>query len=359
MGSLLQNTQEEGLEYKEDSEMTIVFPNIATNEFIWKKNTVEAESVNIDLEKFLSKPSDIRMPSVSIETKKIRVEWPTILSSDCSTWLSTRKAEANKKQQEKEKAEENKWLVQAEVQGGQKSAVDLARSVREGLLRASGSGATLFGEVINNDVDSTRIPLPITEEFHTVVKTVEPQPQIQHLSLGDQVKVGLRKAGSMNTPAIATCKSKTSTATRPWAPKSLAAEVKAGLLRAGGKLEEKEVDNVKPEEKVSIEHEEQEASPLNSIVDSLRNSLMNITVEKESSSPLKTSISENLRESLLNLALPNPDQGSTSVLDSWIIDDTQSEASIVTLDTVTDSMDMDEYDDFNDMEHELSMWITK
>merc|ERR1711915_949958 len=102
--SLLQNTQEEGLEYKEDSEMTIVFPNIATNEFIWKKNTAKAKSVNNDLEKFLSKPSDIRMPSVSIETKKIRVEWPTILSSDCSTWLSTRKAEANKKQQEKEKA---------------------------------------------------------------------------------------------------------------------------------------------------------------------------------------------------------------------------------------------------------------
>merc|ERR1712215_529823 len=85
MGSLLQNTQEEGLEYKEDSEMAIVFPNIATNEFIWKKNTEEAKSVNIDLEKFLSKPSDIRMPSVSNERKKIRVEWPTILSSDCST----------------------------------------------------------------------------------------------------------------------------------------------------------------------------------------------------------------------------------------------------------------------------------
>jgi CHAT domain-containing protein len=144
----------------------------------------------------------------------------------------------------------------------------------------------------------------------------------------------------------------------------LAEEVRKGLLSAGGEFKEAAVmdeDSVTIEEAVEQEVEKEYASgPLESLAETLKKSLMNIKVEKPTS-PMKTSISENLRESLLNLSTCDDAESKSESLDNWIIDDNQSEASIITLDTITDSMDMDmeDFDDFNDMEHELSMWITK
>merc|ERR1712147_46771 len=115
-------------------------------------------------------------------------------------------------------------------------------------------------------------------------------------------------------------------------------------------------DSVTIEEAVEpVVEKENSSGPLESLAETLKKSLMNIKVEKPTS-PMKTSISENLRESLLNLSTCDDAESKSESLDNWIIDDNQSEASIITLDTITDSMDMDmeDFDDFNDMEHELS-----
>ena len=285
------------------------------------------------------------------ETSKIRVEWPTILSSDCSTWLSTRKAESEKKQAEKEKEEENPWLVK----GDEKSAIDLASSVREGLIRA---GNTKAEDDCKEDFES-RIPLPMTEEFPlTKISEEEVKAASQPSSLSAQVKLGLLRAGSTSLPTPVD-KHPVQKQPKPWAPKSL-----FGLLRAGGELKKEAVmeeDSVTIEQTVEQEvGKESSTVPLESLAETLKKSLMNIKVEKPAS-PMKTSISENLRESLLNLSTYDDEESKSESLDNWIMDDNQSEASIITLDTITDSVDMDmeDFDDFNDMEHELSMWISK
>ena len=122
-----------------------------------------------------------------------------------------------------------------------------------------------------------------------------------------------------------------------------------------------EEDSVTIEQTVEQEVEKESSTvPLESLAETLKKSLMNIKVEKPAS-PMKTSLSENLRESLLNLSTYDDEESKSESLDNWIMDDNQSEASIITLDTITDSVDMDmeDFDDFNDMEHELSMWISK
>merc|ERR1712106_1022799 len=156
MGSLQQDSREETPEKEEGSDMAVVFPNIDTAQFMWKTSGIETKIDN-ELEKFLSKSTMNRMATP--ETGKIRVEWPTILSSDCSTWLSTRKAESDKKQSEKEKPDDNPWLVK----GGAMSAVDLASTVRVGLLRAGTVQVMATSEEKMEDKVESRIPLPMTE----------------------------------------------------------------------------------------------------------------------------------------------------------------------------------------------------
>jgi len=78
--------------------MAVVFPNIDTELFRWRDVASVEDEMNIseaELDKFLAKPSIYR--NAASDEGKIRVVWPTILSSDCSTWLSTRKAESDKK----------------------------------------------------------------------------------------------------------------------------------------------------------------------------------------------------------------------------------------------------------------------
>merc|ERR1712106_652559 len=138
---------------------------------------------------------------------------------------------------------------------------------------------------------------------------------------------------------------------------------KLGLLRAGEQLEN-EINLDKDEVSVTIEETiepevEPATVPLESLAETLRKSFMNITIEQPAT-PMKTSFAENLRESLLNRPTSTAEDSKSESLDNWIIDDNQSEgASIIILDTITDSVDMEDFDDFKDMEHELSMWISK
>merc|ERR1712106_1154359 len=186
MGSLQQDSREETPEKEEGSDMAVVFPNIDTAQFMWKTSGIETKIDN-ELEKFLCKPTMNRMATP--ETGKIRVEWPTILSSDCSTWLSTRKAESDKKHADNENTEANPWLVK----GGQKSAIDLASSVREGLLRAAkmrdmDSSDDEWGIVVES-----RIPLPISEDIPKALKTEEFEEVNSKTSssISAQVKMGI------------------------------------------------------------------------------------------------------------------------------------------------------------------------
>jgi len=308
----------------DDLKMSVIFPNMNTQLGFWKTGETDCVSVPTDLSlsMFLAKYPDHR--SATPEPQKIRVLWPAILSSDCSTWLSTRKAESDKKQTEKENTKPNPWLVKGE----DLAANNLASSVREGLIRAG-----------NMETMESRVPLPISEEVSEIAEKMEDEPQ----SLPAMVRMGLLRAGSVSLPPRT--QPQDSKSSKPWAPKSLAEEVKIGLLKSARGFD-KETDS--DESKVS--DAEVSDGPIESIADALRRSFMTISMNSETTSVArKTATPENL-----------PEESREESLDAWILDDGQSEgASIITLDTLTDSDDMEDFDDFKDIEDELSMWISK
>merc|ERR1711942_114597 len=175
----------------DDLNMSVVFPNMDTQLGFWKTGETDCVSVPTDLTLFLAKYPDQR--STTPEPQKIRVVWPAILSSDCSTWLSTRKAESDKKQTEKENTKPNPWLVAGE----DLAATNLASSVREGLLRAGNmeTSATL------TDTKESRVPLPISEEVTDIAENdvkMEDEPQ----SLPAMVRMGLLRAGRVSDAEV-------------------------------------------------------------------------------------------------------------------------------------------------------------
>merc|ERR1712142_106465 len=306
----------------DDLKMSVIFPNMDTQLGFWKTGETDCVSVPTDLSLFLAKYPDHR--SATPEPQKIRVLWPAILSSNCSTWLSTRKAESDKKQTEKEKTKPNPWLVTGE----DLAASNLASSVREGLIRAG-----------NMETMESRVPLPISEEVSEIAEKMEDEPQ----SLPAMVRMGLLRAGSVSLPPRT--QPQDSKSSKPWAPKSLAEEVKIGLLKSARGFD-KEIDSDESKESDA----EVSEGPKESIADALRRSFMTISMNSETTSVgTKTAQPENL-----------PEESREESLDAWILDDGQSEgASIITLDTLTDSDDMEDFDDFKDIEDELSMWISK
>ena len=54
--SLQQDSREETIEKKEDSDMAVVFPNIDTEQFMWKKSSANEKKLDNELDKFLAKP---------------------------------------------------------------------------------------------------------------------------------------------------------------------------------------------------------------------------------------------------------------------------------------------------------------
>jgi len=322
--------------------MAVTFPLMETQLGFWKTGETQKKSVNSELDMFLATPSDCRMSTP--EPQKIRVVWPAILSSDCSTWLSTRKAESDKKQTEKENSRENPWLAT----GAELSATDLATSVREGLLRATAMPTN------NTLPEETRVPLPISEDVGDKAKedvVMDDEPT----SLPAMVRVGLLRAGSMSMPPKTQLQD--AKKSRPWAPKSLAEEVKIGLLKAGTCFKHEAESHVVP---VTVGTQEPDVGSAGespeSFADSLRRSFMNISITSQPSTTGESTPSGSLQE---NSDLIREAYKQES-LDAWIMDDNQSEgASIITLDTANDSDEMDDFDDFKDIEQELTMWISK
>lgn len=74
----------------------------------------------------------VKNESLSETSEAARVVWPPILSSDCSTWLATRKAKSDSK----EKLEDslNQWLVSSSpLQSGK---TDYVAAIREGVEKS-------------------------------------------------------------------------------------------------------------------------------------------------------------------------------------------------------------------------------
>jgi len=295
--------------------MAVLFPNFEIEKFMWRGEEIEKKKVGNELEKFLLKPNLSRTPTPN--TNIIHVVWPKILSSDCSTWLSTRKAESDKKQSEKEKEKDNPWLIK----DGEISAVNLANNVREGLLRAR-DGLENNNEKKKNNVES-RIILPMTEDIPTLAREEKEDDKIT------------RSSSTVSVSSIIT-------ESEPSHQKSLAEEVRIGLLMAAGKMSDDDLDlDITIEEDVESETETPNMDHEESHAEMLKKSLLSINFSSPGTP--KKSFSEN--------------ESKSESLDNWIMDDNQSDASIVTLDTITDSGDLEDFDDFADMKDELSKWI--
>merc|ERR1711970_1057547 len=249
--------------------MAVLFPNFEIERFMWRGEEIEKKKVGNELEKFLLKPNLSRTPTPN--TNIIHVVWPKILSSDCSTWLSTRKAESDKKK---------------------------------------------------NNAES-RIILPMTEDIPTLAREEKEDDKIT------------RSSSTVSVSSIIT-------ESEPSHQKSLAEEVRIGLLMAAGKMSDDDLDlDITIEEDVESETETPNMDHEESHAEMLKKSLLSINFSSPGTP--KKSFSEN--------------ESKSESLDNWIMDENQSDASIVTLDTITDSGDLEDFDDFADMKDELSKWI--
>jgi len=304
---------------------SVVFPNIDSEHFKWKSPGKEsgcAKNNIIDkkLEMYLAKPETMR-------SAQIRVEFPPILSSDCSTWLSTRKALSDKKQSTKKKAEEDKWLMKSEVSPSPTLNME---SVRKGLLAA--------GEL---DKSSTTAKDDLATFVSKKEKTEE--EEAPKTSLAGQVKMGLLKARGDSVEKSEGSKY------MPWTPKSLNEVACFGLTATKEKFQSSSTD------------EKQEATetlcPVESLAQSLKKSLLNISIDDKSFNSMETDYATQYGE-IKKETSPLDDDitvSATENIENWILEDNRSEVSIITLNTNTDSIDMEEYDD---LEEDLSMWIS-
>merc|ERR1719187_2788772 len=129
----------------------------------------------------------------------------------------------------------------------------------------------------------SRVPLPISEEVSEIAENDEEVSEIaendvkmedEPQSLPAMVRMGLLRAGSVSLPPRT--QPQDSKSSRPWAPKSLAEEVKIGLLKSVRGFE-KEIDC--DESKVC--DAEVSEGPVDSIADALRRSFMNISISFE------------------------------------------------------------------------------
>lgn len=300
-----------------------------------------------DLKQFLERrESMVATPSPS----KVRVEWPALLveSPASTTWLVSRKVEAERRQQEK-REEENPWLAKKQVA---RPAVSLAEEVREGMLRAAGKGEEKTEKVMKI---KERIPLPLCEEIPSVVEEnneldfeEEKDPAIDPVA---QMKSGLVKSLRHWNQNICIPSAKENT--QPWNPRSMVNQVRDGLLQAG--------EVKKTEVKSAPSCARTFPSPMEKLYTAMysgppRAWLLESKSTPALTSPTPTSPAPSLRDSLMNL-----EEGSASSMDQWMATqqdstDRQSDASIVTLST---SDLVEDYDDFADMEQELNQWICK
>jgi len=250
---------------------------------------------------------------------KVKVEWPSHLATQNSpspSWLAVRKPEAEKRQQEKmDQAPANPWLPLPRHLS-YKTPQNLPQLVREGLLKAAGKEEEKKIE--------ERVPFPMCEDV--AAPKEDPMEEV--------VK---RFINPIFAPKILPVPKEG----EPWnPPKSPAMGVREGLLKA----RDAGVEAPRPAHVKSIFTNTQAHltlwlnKPKEEVMDSTRS---------ETSSP-------NMMARML--------QATSISNDQWVVaeddnKDAQSEGSIITL--TNSDVTIEDFDDFADMEHELSQWISR
>jgi len=264
--------------------------------------------------------------------------------------------------------------ISSGVQPEDKTPKSLAEKVKEGLLLAGGKLRTNVSsqELMNGSCSNI---------FNTQSSVTEDNSM---KSLADGVKEGLLLAGgkldanvinknymSSQEEESERCSNNisypSSSVIEDTNLKSMTEKVREGLLMAGGQLVKKDFIPTESAESSSpiIDMSKIFANIYSS--ESLSESIIEQDEQQAATSPaetlnlsmLATKSIENVSEvSELEDNLASLDDISTaSDLGQWVvadIGDTQSEASIVTLDTLAD--DNDDFDDFLEIENELSQW---
>jgi len=310
--------------------MAVVFPNFPQSHFRFQSRPRSAFSApQVDMSKLYERKE--------AKVGKVKVEWPTHLtestSSPSTSWLAGRKAEAEKRQQDKMDQDKpaNPWLIATKGQVIRPPA-NLAELVRKGLL---GAGKDEEKVEEKKKVDE-RVPYPFCEDVtmnnkrendmeRVIEKFTSPWFSVPQLPIPEK---GM-----------------------PWnPPKSNAQSVREGLLRA--KESGWEDRNKNPLKSMFSNTQLHISSWLINASAEPKKEIFKTAVKQESPE-IATNQSPSLRGSMLHL--------DSQSIDQWMQpeenQDVQSEGSIITL--TNSDVTIEDFDDFSDMEHELSQWICK
>jgi len=298
--------------------MAVVFPNFSQNQFLLQSRPKSAFSATkMDMSAFIERKQSM--------LGKVKVEWPTHLSetsNPTSTWLAGRKAEAEKRQQEKMEQENqgNPWLVRTRSLT-QRPPANLGELVKKGLLDAAGRQEEKEEE---KEKAEERVPFPLCEDV--------PKNMKENNNMDKMIKSF--KSPWFSVPELPVPKEQ-----EPWnPPQSKAQGVREGLLRAGGN--DWKTENKNPPKSMFTNTRVDMAAWLNNTNVESKKGLFRTPVTKMSITPEPQDIDKWIASSV--------DQDVQSV---------RSEGSIITL--TNSDVTIDDFDDFSDMEHELSQWICK
>jgi len=323
------------------------------------------------------------------------------------TWLATRKAVSDKRLAEKEEKKENIWLAPETSTSNQTSA-SRATSVRQGLLRAgdikdrvttpiseiSDAAPAVPKETVKESVKEGLMKawgsFVEVEDKENVCKATPAEqehndrlatPSVHHPMIQMYRKIQDQKPMSRDIqswvpgPQSESRPEKEKILIECPAPNKMFGNFKTSAERNSWLVRSRQVNNSalinnncwllykEEENKTGFSVEENVYQKNEQLRKSLLSAWAGVEKEEEVPSLKKEEVTTKeeevrirLRMSLMNLwkeEEPEEDQ-------SWDdVDDTaESEASIVTLDTLS-SDPIEEYDDFSDMQIELSQWISK
>jgi len=378
--------------------MTSVFPRAVMDQLAWRPRVpmtpLGPSGLPHDLERF----RPVEREEVQVVPSS-RIEMPVMLRASpmdrggLHTWLATRKAESDKKREEEVAAASNPWLAKSSqpekkkeesaTKGSQSSSrlaspvcEKMGRSVqgsikeklRQDLLKAWSGGEQAA-------VEPSRLPEP-----SVAVGAMSSQ------QVGDFAPINLEAIHPINLEAIHPMG-------RMRAEMQAAAQ-RTWLARPDVKVQRNEEESSKAEEsketkalalRMSLlsawgrQGPESELSKKKDEVSlSAPAALNSSTVNVDKPSVLPSGCGRPLLAAWTSgqcpIKEPSIQETRRCLLSSWtsgtssleivenedannIMDDAASEASIVTLDTVTD--DSDDFDDFSDMKHELCQWISQ
>jgi len=378
--------------------MTSVFPRAVLDQLAWRPRVpmtpLGPSGLPHDLERF----RPVEREEVQVVAAS-RIEMPVMLRASpmdrggLHTWLATRKAESDKKREEEEVAS-NPWLAKRsqperkkeEAAGTKQSSSRLASPVcekmassvqgsvkeklRQDLLKAWSGGEKAA-------VEPRRLPEPSVpvgaswcqlegDLARTNLEKIHPMGRMRaEMQAAAQRSWLARPDVKVQRKEEESSKAEESKETRAMA-------LRKSLLSAWGS-QEPEVEVTKKMNEVSLSAP---AAP---------NSSTTVNVVKPSALPsgcgrplLAAWTSGQCPSKEPSIKEPSIKETRRCLLSSWTsgtssdassleivenqdanisMDDAASEASIVTLDTVTD--DSDDFDDFSDMKHELCQWISQ